>query len=198
VIRLVVLACVLISSTASAEPGFGIAVNNPIMWRDQESIGGSLYYRFLPRQFIRLNVSGYRHAGTPVQHALGFARDGYIDDYDGRATGRAFDFSVGWMYFPLRSFDGPTLEAAWLLREDHRHEDVMDGRFHRDTRIEAARALIGWSWLFRDHWFASVAAGGSVGKANGHEWGDGMDSREVSAWTSSFEGYVRLGLVFGN
>lgn len=192
--RLVLLAILLVASSASAEPGFGIAVNNPIMWRDQESIGGSFYYRFLPKQFIRVNAAHYRHAGTPVQHALGFLRDGYLDDYDGRSTGSAVDIGAGWMYFPRRAFDGPTVELGLLWRGDVRHRDDVT----RSTTNELARALVGWSWLLRDRWFASVAAGGSAGIANGSEWGRDVMSRDISFWTTSFEGYVRVGLVFGN
>lgn len=201
--RLVVLAGLVISSSAAAETpteieplakheaGFGIAVNNPMMWRDQESIGVSLYYRFAPKQVIRINFAHYKLAGSPLEHAIGFARDGYLEPPDDRYTGRKTDLGVGWMYFPRRAFDGPSVELGVTWRDNDQFSH--NGRITTD---ELARGLVGWSFLFHDHLFAAVAAGGSVGRANGTDT-DVMKT-EISSWTAGFEGYVRLGLVFGN
>jgi hypothetical protein len=202
--RLVLLACCLVASSAAAETleplvkheaGFGIAVNNPLMWRDQESIGVSLYYRFAPKQVIRINFAHYELAGSPVEHAVGFARDGYLEPPDDRYTGRRTDIGVGWTYYPWRAFDGPSMEVGALWRDND--EFHSSGRLTHD---ELLRALVGWSYLFHEHMFAAVAAGGSVGTANGTQYGmqPGVMDEKVSTWTAGFEGYVRLGFVFGN
>jgi hypothetical protein len=197
--RLALVAVFFAASSASAEalapltkqePGFGVAVNNPLMWRDQESIGASLYYRFAPKQVIRINLAHYKLAGTPAEHALGFLRDGYLDAPDDRYTGRKTDLSVGWIYFPRRAFDGPSIELGAVWRSTDQF-----GYNGRITNDELARALVGWSWLAHDHFFVAVAAGGAAGRANGS---DDRAMMEVSTWTASFEGYVRLGFVFGN
>lgn len=191
--RLVLFAALLIASPAAAETeaGFGIAVNNPMMWRDQESIGVSLYYRFQRKQVIRINFAHYKLAGTPVEHAIGFMREGYLEPPDDRYTGRMTDLGVGWIYFPRRAFDGPSIELGAVWRDnDHYHST---GRISHD---ELARALVGWSWLMHEHLFVAVAAGGSVGGSTGTV-GSAMGG-EFSTWTAGFEGYVRIGLVFGN
>jgi len=192
--RLVLLAGLLVASSAAAESpkaeaGFGIAVNNPMMWRENESVGVSLYYRFARKQVIRINFARYSLAGTPVEHAMGFVREGFLDPPD--HTGRMTDLGVGWMYFPRRAFDGPSIELGAVWRDDDRYRSTR-----RISHDEVARALVGWSWLMHEHLFVAVAAGGAVGTAEGTV-GSGVGG-DFSTWTASFEGYVRFGLVFGN
>lgn len=202
--RLVLLGGLLVASSAAAETveplvkheaGFGIGVNNPMMWRDQESIGVSLYYRFAPKQVIRINFAHYELAGTPVQHAIGFIREGYLEPPDDRYTGRRTDLGVGWTYYPRRAFDGPSIELGALWRDNDQYQST--GRITRD---ELVRALVGWSFLMHEHLFAAVAVGGSIGTATGTQYGmeTGQMREHVSTMTAGFEGYVRIGFVFGN
>lgn len=184
----------LLTATAAAEPHrFAVSVNSPISWTQGFTIGASAYAALSEHQALRLNVAS---------HDIG-------DDLfkpDGLRYGRIVDVGAGWMYFPRRTFDGPMLELGVLRRSGatYVNDTAMDPAIvDRDTQLYAARALVGWSWLVRDRIMISLAAGAAQGYELGTETttrefspGRMTETHEVSQWTTTIEGYFRVGFTF--
>lgn len=191
-----------IEKTAQQEDApMAFAVNSPLSWIGGTSVAGSLYARVAAHQAVRINVASYEY-GTP-----GVVVAGLLGEEDeGQYDGRLLDVGVGWMYFPRRVWDGPTLEAGLLRRSGVTHvqdENAMYEVVDRDTELYAARALVGWSWHVADSAMISFA----VGASSGYEVGTETDQErmntapvkhDVGQWKTGFEGYLRFGWTFGH
>jgi hypothetical protein len=209
------LLLVLVARTAAAQPPaetpstpapqhealVGVAINNPLMWNDGDNVAISVYVRFAPKQIVRVNGARYHYAGPVGANVANLVHHGFNDNDQLDYGGWIEDLSVGWSYYPRRAFDGPSIELAALWRDADKDIYIANKAFtFRHTREEGARALVGWSWLFRERAFAAVAVGASTGFAKGHQ-NSGPDTtmgESVDAWTASLEGYLRFGFVFGN
>lgn len=202
------LILLLLSATASAEPSsdhpYALSVNSPLSWVTIHNVGASGYVGLTDHQALRLNVASYDFDVNVIGHlALG--------DVDGNRFGRLLDVGAGWMYFPRHTYDGLMFELGVLRRAGHTKESDsnMDPYFRdRDTQLYAARAMIGWSWLIHNRVMVSLAAGA----ARGYEFGaetttrDGAlfpdymprsETHDVAQWTTTVEGYFRVGFTFG-
>jgi hypothetical protein len=205
----------LVASTAAAQPPaetplaqpktvrperlVGLAINNPLMWNDGDNVAISLYVRFAPKHVIRVNGARYHYAGPVAANVANLVHHGFNDNDNVDYGGWIEDLSVGWSYYPRRAFDGPNVELAALWRSaDHSNYAPDGSHSYRFTREEGVRALVGWSWLYRDRAFAAVAIGAATGYEKGHESSDTTMDPSVHGWTASVEGYLRFGLVFGN
>lgn len=185
---------------ASDDQAMALAVNSPLGWAEGASVGASLYARLAPKQALRLNVASYEYgnAGSVIAAAFGAEDEGSYD-------GRYLDLGAAWMYFPRRAWDGPTLEAGLLRRsgatsvqDSYAENEIVE----RDTQYLAARALVGWSWLIHERAIISFAVGASSGYELGTETIQKMSTstpmtHDVGQWTTSAEGYIRLGFTFG-
>lgn len=188
-------------SAEKPEAPMALAVNSPLSWVDGTSIAGSLYARVAPHQAVRISVASYED-GASAAIVAGLLGQEDESSHDGRIL----DVSAGWMYFPRRLWDGPTLEAGVLRRSGSTsvRDELADNELvERDTQLYAMRALAGWSWHV-ENVMVSFAAGASSGYQTGTET-DTMSvgrtpavTRDVSGWKTGFEGYVRFGLTFGN
>lgn len=203
--RLLVIAALLASAlTAHADerlsaersrglPPIAIGVNLPIRW--DKSFGGSLYVGLSQHVAIRTNVATYddlRLAGI------------FNGGYDGGTDGRTIDVGAGVVYYPRRLWDGLTLEAGVLRRTaditmtgTRGGDEIIDRR----TTMYGVRALVGWSWLIKNHVFLSVAGGSAFGYERGTEdWSwehsDSTMSTSVSQTVTPLEGYIRVGGAF--
>ena len=178
-----------------------IAVNSPIGWIGGTSVAGSLYARVASHQALRFNVASYEYEAPPVISAI-------VED-EGSYDGRILDISAGWMYFPRRIWEGPTLEAGVLHRSGEtkvRDEFAEYEIVERDTQLFAARALAGWSWHIADTAMVAFAFGASMGYESGYETDTKMSygsnpgvpmKHDVAQWKPGFEGYLRFGFTFG-
>ena len=177
----------------------GVAINNPLMWNDGDNVAVSVYVRFAPKHVVRLNGARYHYAGPVGKNVANLIHHGFNDNDNRDYGGWIEDLSVGWSYYPRRAFDGPNVELAALWRSsDHSIYASNGTHSFRFTNEEGVRALVGWSWLYRDRAFASVALGASTGYEKGHQNSDTTMDESVSGWTANLEGYLRFGLVFGN
>jgi hypothetical protein len=178
-----------------------IAVNSPLGWIGGASVAGSLYARVASHQALRFNVASYEY------DTFGGNVVGALTEDEGSYDGRILDISAGWMYFPRRIWDGPTLEAGVLhrsgatkVRDEFAEYEIVE----RDTQLFAARALAGWSWHIADRVMVSFAAGASMGYESGYETDTKMSygstvpmKHDVGQWKPGFEGYLRFGFTFG-
>ena len=208
--RTAALLVLFVASTAAAEPAedhtLALSVNPPFSWGKRAAYGASGYARLTEHQALRINFASYE-LDTNVMLQLAVAVLAH-DTVEGARGGRILDVGAGWMYFPRRTFDGPMLELGVMRRSGATFEadENMDPKYvDRDTQLYAARALAGWTWLLYDRAFVSFA----VGAARGYEFGiettqrDSIDhpmpdTHDVSEWSTTVEGYVRLGFVFGH
>jgi hypothetical protein len=206
------LILLLLTGTAAAEPGehrFAFAVNSPISWFAAQNVAASGYIGLDEHQAVRLTVASYEYDANLVGQAIGGLV--FHADLDGVRHGRLLDVGAGWMYFPRRTFDGPTLELGLMRRAGWSSEidDNMDPySVDRNTQLYAVRALGGWSWLIQDRVMISLAAGAGRGYETGTEttardslfYPDHMqrsETHDVSQWTTTVEGYFRMGFTFG-
>ncbi len=178
------------AARASAFPAASFGVNVPLSWRYGGGYGGSLSVGVSRHFAVRANVASYPYKGLLSE-----------SDYDGRIG----DVSLGLVYYPRRLWSGFTVELAALGRDqDTAVSDSYAEIYSKeiDTRLYAARALIGWSWSAQPFFFA-LAVGASVGYETGHQTitedeVDGMSvTSRVSGRGGNFEGYLRMGLAFG-
>jgi hypothetical protein len=179
----VIAAISLGASAADAKPQrehrFAVATNFWGGWVDGNSLGASAYARIASRHAVRANVA---------THSLGWTQRLFSTDSSAEPlyTGRTVDVGIGWMWCPRRLFDGLTLELGVV----HRNEEVhrTDTRRSMRVRYDAARVLIGWSWLIADRAFLAVAVGMSRGYAR--------DAGGIDAFENAGEGYLRFGVAF--
>jgi hypothetical protein len=219
--RLALLAVLLATSAASAEGlapyesvqkesppverQWAVAINEPLGWTNGFAVAGSIYGRVAPHQAVRINAARYGFHGNLAGDVINIVAGG-----DGaRHTGRLIDVGAGWVYFPRRVFDGPSIELGMLHRTlDARVEAEWEtpGDVSRDGQEIAAHALLGWSWTIRNRVFISFAMGASKGYVWGSETTREMAfptepqtpmTHHFAEWTTGFEGYLRFGVAFG-
>jgi hypothetical protein len=183
----------LSASSDGALPPIAIAVNLPIRW--DKSFGGSLYVGLSKHVALRANFATYddlRLAGI------------FNGGYDGGTDGRTIDVGAGVVYYPRRLWDGLTLEAGVLRRAaditmtgTRGGDEIIDRR----TTMYGVRALVGWSWLIKNHVFLSLAGGSALGYERGSEdwsweFSDSTMTKSVSQSVTPLEGYIRVGGAF--
>src|SRR5258708_4342224 len=120
---LLILATTTPSEADAEQPASGIgpvaiAGNTPLVWK--YSVASSGWLGWWDHHAIRANFARYR---GPVAAAIGydlFSESGSQHDF-----GHTTDLGVGWVYFPRRMLDGPSLEAGFLVRL-HRERDRID------------------------------------------------------------------------
>lgn len=217
--RFALLSLLLLASTASAEGlapwqslqqhraaddhPYVLAINEPFGWSSGFAIAGSGYVGLTAHQALRLNVASYKYNGNIGGDLI----DIFVFDGDGSEaghSGRLFDVSAGWMYFPRKLWEGPTFEAALLHRSVDTTLDTEDEVTERDGQTVAVRALLGWSWMIKNRVVISFAMGASKGYMFGTEtttpWYPEprmTTTANMGEWTTGFEGYVRFGWAFG-
>lgn len=194
-----------IALTARADrPQIALAVNPPVRWANGEALAGSIYVGFHRHHAIRANVARWDNHDDAFGTLIGDAFFGG-DGSDATESGRYLDGGIGYMYFPRKLWSGPSLEAGFLVRNQHtRVEDDFAplGIVETHTTTLAGRALAGWSWLVYGHAFISVA----VGVSHGYETGRETTSRQtfmpvyethhVSGSKTAGEGFLRIGGAF--
>lgn len=186
-------------SAEEKDAPMALAVNSPLGWIGGTSVAASLYARVASQQALRLNVASYELGGPGIVGAL-FEDEGSYD-------GRLLDISAGWMYFPRRIWEGPTVEAGLLHRSGKtrvQDEYAMNEIVDRDTQLFASRALVGWSWHVADKAMISFAVGASAGYESGSETDTKSTyqmstpvKHDVGEWKVTPEAYLRFGFTFG-
>lgn len=193
-------------AAAQAKLPVAIGVNVPILWKDAESIAGSLYVGLTKRLALRGNVASYDYHGgmfTAAGALTSILSGGDSEaDYDGRIT----DVGVGAVLYSNKMWDGFTVEAGLLRRatDIEVSDDFADEAYVATTTTTyAARALVGYSWLIGDHFFVAFALGMSGGHESGTETArmeshsqSPLTTRSVSRWDAVGEGYLRIGGAF--
>lgn len=213
--RLVCVSLLALAAPAGADGAgdsrpIAIAVNPPLRWAFDEAraFGLSAYAGVTSHHAIRVNFARYQFVGNwakKLAYAL-VAPEGEGESDEGRVT----DVGASWMYFPRRLWSGPSLEAGLLFRRYDTYvvdEYPADGEpeiIGTNTSTYAARALVGWSWLIKNHVFISIAAGVSAGYELGRETTapDADDPREMRVTGDvrridiTGETFIRLGGAF--
>jgi hypothetical protein len=173
-----------------------LAVNAPLGWLIS-SLGVSAYLRLGDHVALRGNLATYRNTSWGEVFA-GLSGDGGTG-FGGRVT----DVGIGAVYYPRRVWDGLTLEAGVLLRaRDIYVWPEFEPKTTTTSTELAGRLLIGWSWMIRQRAFIAFAVGFSIGREKGQEtdepdYGQMVVIRPVNRQQSEAEGYLRIGLVFG-
>lgn len=185
-----------------------VAVNVlPVAW--DTMVAATAWVGLDAHQAIRANVARYRGSlgGALLAAYSGDDEGPEIGDLP-PDFGATTDVSAGWSYYPRRVLDGLSIEAELLARFDRRRSYIdgqnMAAEEHHTNRY-GGRALIGWTWRLSDWWFLATAVGWGLGYERGHEKtyagpgpGPGLSNQaQVSRATDSFEGYLRIGLAFG-
>ncbi|HEX3760370.1 MAG TPA: hypothetical protein VHW23_16755 [Kofleriaceae bacterium] len=197
-------------SARPEQPGPGqpvaIAVNIlPVAW--DTMVAATAWVGLDAHQAIRANVARYR-SSIAAAFLSGFDDEGPEEGDVPPDFGATTDLSVGWSYYPRRVLDGASIEAELLTRFDRRRSYIdgqnMAAEEHHTNRY-GGRLLVGWTWRLSDWWFLATAVGGSAGYERGHEKtyagpgpGPGLSNHaQVSQATTSFEGYLRIGVALG-
>jgi hypothetical protein len=187
-----------------------IGVNPPLRWTSDEagSIGISAYAGITNHHAIRANFARYKFAGNWAWHLASLFT--CLECVDETNEGHVTDIGVSWMYFPRQLWSGASLEAGLLRRGNDTYvveyypgagnPEVID----TNTSTYAARALVGWSWLVKNHVFISIAAGLSAGYESGRETTapssdhpmDMRVTRDVRRLDVTGETFIRLGGAF--
>ncbi|MFN0245723.1 MAG: hypothetical protein ACKV2T_02370 [Kofleriaceae bacterium] len=167
-----------------------VAVNPPLRWAgEQQAFAASFYVALGGHHVVRGNFARYAY-GHPLATET---------TYDGNTN----DLGASYMYFPRRAFDGFNLEAGYLRRTE---DGVGHGPFEDDdtekTTLHAARAMIGWSWMFAERGFFSVQVGASFGKNTGTMercysscMDEDPDVTRISETTTTLETSFRFGVA---
>lgn len=166
-----------------------LGVSSPLSWAHGIGFGASLAFRVSKNHAVRFNGAIYK----PIE--IGEAS----------THGTVNDLGAGWVWYPRRLWDGPTLELGALLRlrENGYYDANADpAMLDTTTTIFAGRALVGWSWLFAKRAFFAIAVGASAGYETGHErtaddLNEQMTEQRVHRKHLGAEGYFRIGFVFG-
>jgi hypothetical protein len=198
--------------TAPARPGLGVpiafAVNVPFAW--PWSLAVSSWVGLDAHHAIRANYARYRGPLWKIIPNL-LESEGPEEGDLPADYGHTTDVGVGWVYFPRRVLDGPTLEVGALLRLD-RLRDQIDrmnvASEEQRTNRYGVRALAGWTWRLSDWWFLALSVGASAGYERGREKvflgydvtrtpPDLTRTGDVSRVAWSGEAYLRVGMAFG-
>lgn len=176
-----------------------VSVNAPLWWLAGKSYAGSVGWGW-GHNAIRINLAHY-NSDSDVD-AAAVALFGAEDE--AIRSGDTTDVGIGWMLFPRRLWGGPTFEIGALgrFRDTSIYDDFAEPqRVETHTMTLGGRGLVGWSWLFGDHFFVSAAVGLSVGHESGTERiesdPDIMETSDVSRVNVAPEGFLRIGLAWG-
>jgi hypothetical protein len=206
--RLLVLATLMAAAPSTAEADryrLAIAVNEPLGW-SEKIVAASFYVALAEHHVLRANVAHYATPGALFTDKLTAVIG--EDNHDVERKGGYLDIGAGWQWYPRALWRGPTIELGALWRSDKTlRDDPADtsslNEVHRDVKVVAARALVGWSWQFYDRVFIMAAAGGSIGYARGTETTiyDDETSRmpetaRAPVAVAAFESYLRFGWTF--
>jgi hypothetical protein len=171
-----------------------IAVNEPAGWT-QLTFGLSAYTAITPHQALRANFTTHQPENA-FDIGIGTVLSGGEDD--GTHAGSIRDFSVGWMWFPRRVYDGPSIEFDALLRLRHQVDMTdEDDTITTNATTIGARATVGWSWRFYKRFFISAAFGGSAGHRHGTVTTDMTSVMPLPDTETALEGFVRFGVLAG-
>jgi len=190
------------------EHTYALAMNVPL----GGGLGGSLYRALSRHHAIRLNVAAYNF--TPVSPGLGVLAGLLgepIEDVPSQEGG-TLDVGAGWMLFPVRLWEGPTLELGVVRRAvDTKIYSESPAPIVGETSSKyAGRALVGWTWKFGSagRVFVAMALGASYGHIAGERTTQRVDnigqlmgsptSRSFARWETAFECYTRVGFTFGD
>jgi hypothetical protein len=192
-----------VTPAAPADVQLAMSVNPPFRWIDGSAISGSLYVGFNQHHAIRANVARYTptNSSSILAGALVFDTSGN----DVEREGRHLDIGAGYTYFTRKLWSGLMFEIGMFVRDTDTHTETTDGvdvtTVDVRSKTYAARGHVGWSFLFYDHFFVSVAVGVSrgheVGKETTSSSGGMPETADVSRAVLSAESFVRLGGAFG-
>lgn len=195
------------SSTRQTEERIAVAlaVNAPVGWG--RGFGLSGYLGFGKRHAVRFNFARWSSAPSPVMPVVAALAGADYED-EASYSGQIGDLSVGYQFYSRRLFEGLTLEVGALRRDVNKRVEA-EAAFPniRETKAVgyAARALVGWSWLYANRLLVATAAGASYGRYAGTKR-DGIDNapdpveymtRDFVDYDIAFEAYLRIGLAFG-
>jgi hypothetical protein len=168
-----------------------IAVNEPAGWT-QLTFGISAYTALTPHQALRANFTTHQ-----PENAFDLIPVDLSGGDDGSHAGYIRDFSVGWMWFPRRVYDGPSIEFDALVRLRHQ-VDMGDGdTITTDATTIGGRTTIGWSWRLYKRFFISAAFGASAGHRRGNVTTDMTNEAALPDTETALEGFVRFGVLAG-
>jgi hypothetical protein len=176
---------------------FALAVNAPLGWATH-SFGVSGYVRLNEHLAVRGNLASYQNSEA-LKGTIGA-----ITGNDGTGYGGTIlDVGIAGVWYPRRVWDGFLLEVGALRLERNVYvwPESESKTFTRSIEY-AGRALVGWSWLIHQRAFIAIAAGLSVGHESGNDTTtpDGMPTitKPVHRGRSDGEGYIRIGVMFGD
>lgn len=186
------------SAPAAETPSsrFGLAVNGALGWAIH-SFAASAYVRLDEHWAVRGNLASYRNS-PPLGSVIGDLRGEGGTGYGGSI----FDVGISAVWYPRRMWDGFLFEAGALRRDRDVYvwPEFENKTFTRSTEY-AGRVLLGWSWLIGERAFIAIAAGLSAGPESGNSTytPDRMPTitKRVQRTQSEGEGYIRIGVVFG-
>jgi hypothetical protein len=196
---------VLSPAVAAAAPDpalpLALAVNLPFGWQDATSVAGSAYVGVTDHDAVRINVASYRNLdnGDAIGEIL-FHGDGD----ESIRTGRTTDVGVAWTSYSHALWSGFTYELGVVRRAKSIRTDddnATPESTATTTTTYAARAHVGWSWLFGRHVFVAAAVGISLGYERGTETTiadllmPSPVAHDVSRSAMSAEGYLRIGVA---
>jgi hypothetical protein len=184
----------------SARHSMALGTNLPLLWKDGDTVAGSLYVSLSDRHAIRANVASYANHGAIAKDILSGIAGGESPSYHGRIT----DLGLAWVFYPRRVWEGFLFEAGALRRARDVGSFDGDATFaavDKTTTVYAGRAMVGWSWRLYRYVFVAAAAGVSVGWESGDEvsrtdYDDRMIHKHISRADVTGEGYLRIGTVF--
>jgi hypothetical protein len=174
----------------AASPTMALMVNAPVLWA-YGGIGASFLRTIDRDDAVRVNVARYRHFALLDPNELMYG-----------APARHLDLSVSWTRFLRQRWSGPTIDLGLVLRYrvEPLDRDPASSPLETKSYEGVARAMVGWSWIFRGRFVAAVGLGVSMGYERGTRYlrYDTHTTREsISGGTVDYEGYSRFGIVFG-
>lgn len=182
---------------AATDPGPAVAIgtNLPLQWAD--SIAVSTYIGLLEHHAISASFATYEDSG-----GVRAAASALVGREDVDHLGRITDLGIAWVFYPQQRWNGVLLELGALRRA--RDVGAIDADRQRDTRstVYAGRAMFGYSTTFFHVFFASAAAGVSIGYESGTEHSvatisGATSTAQLAHRNVAGEAYLRLGIVFG-
>ncbi len=178
-----------------------VGINFPTGWIDANSIAGSLSIGVSDHDAIRVNAATYRYAHS-IGNIISLAAGG--DGDESSRSGRISDLGLGFVHYSRGLWEGLSLEVGAFRRaNDIRINDAnaSPATVATTSTIYAGRALVGWSWLIKQHVFIALAVGVSVGLERGTEKteddnGGHMMTADLDRSAIAPEGYLRFGGAF--
>lgn len=173
-----------------ADHPVALAVNLPLMWG--ASVGVSATVAVADHHAVRFNGSRYDKLFLT-----------WLASEDGAPTGRNYDGSVSWIYYPRKVFTGATVEVGALYRdraEEYFYSMGRNDNYDIESRILAGQAFVGWNWRLGGTLYVATAVGASLGYEKGtNKFRDNNGQNVTENVAESHvgaEGYLRFGAVF--